>query len=68
MNILAIGWTFDIIGKILLGVSVLLVHQRIMREHKLDKSVMHEMKIEQVLVIIGIVLMIIAYAIHIGAV
>jgi len=39
-----IGFTFDLIGKILLGVTVYLVHTRIMREGKIDRAVIREMQ------------------------
>lgn len=65
MNWFAIGATFDVIGKILIGVTVLLVHRHVIKEHKIDKAVLKEMKREQVLGLLGTVLIIIGYVIHV---
>lgn len=59
------GATFDVVGKVLIGVAVLLVHRHVMKEHKIDKDVLREMKIEQVLGGLGILFIIIGYLIHI---
>ncbi|MEW6617731.1 MAG: hypothetical protein AB1333_04955 [Patescibacteria group bacterium] len=49
MNGFVVGATFDVIGKILIGIAVLLVHGHVLKEHKIDKAVFKEMKREQVL-------------------
>lgn len=59
-----IGFTLDVIGKVLLGISVYLVHSRIMREKKIDKKVLKEMQKERSLVLIGLILIIIGYIIQ----
>ncbi|MBI4009744.1 MAG: hypothetical protein HY361_00920 [Candidatus Aenigmarchaeota archaeon] len=56
-----IGFTLDMIGKILVGISVILVHTRVMRERKIDKLVIKAMGREKVLAISGIVLIILGY-------
>ena len=56
-----IGVTFDVIGKILIGITVLLVHKRVMKEHRIDKYVLREMKREQLLGWLGILFIIIGY-------
>lgn len=61
MNLNLIGFTFDVIGKVLLGVAVLLAHRRIMEEHKIDKKVLIELRREQILGVIGVILIIIGY-------
>ena len=68
MEMFIIASTFDVIGKILIGLSVLLVHQRLLHERRVDKRVLTEMEHEQILVIIGIVSMVIGYAMHVGLV
>ncbi|PIN76105.1 hypothetical protein COV18_00635 [Candidatus Woesearchaeota archaeon CG10_big_fil_rev_8_21_14_0_10_37_12] len=60
-----IGETFDVVGKILIGIAVLLVHKRVMKEHKIDVVVLKEMHHEQVLAFIGIFLIIVGYIFHI---
>lgn len=65
VNWIIIGSTFDVLGKILVGTAVLLVHRHVMKEHKIDKDVLREMKIEQLLGIFGIILIIIGYLIHV---
>ncbi|MBU0625708.1 hypothetical protein KKF05_05200 [Patescibacteria group bacterium] len=57
----------DVVGKILLSYTVLKVHRRMLKEHKMDKAVYREIKIEQLLGIIGICLMVGAYLIKILA-
>ncbi len=67
MDISIIGLTLDSIGKVLLGVSVYLVHSKVIRERRIDKKVLGEMKRERNLVLIGIVLMIIGYLMQLPA-
>lgn len=47
MNWFIVGTTFDLLGKILIGIAVLLVHKQVMKEHKIDKDVLKQMKREQ---------------------
>lgn len=65
MNWFIIGSTFDVIGKILIGITVLFVHKHVIKEHKIDKDVIKQMRKEQIFGIIGIILIIIGYLIHI---
>lgn len=65
MNLFIIGATFDVIGKILIGITVLLVHGRVIRKHKTDRSVIKEMKHERIFGILGIAFVIIGYIIHV---
>ena len=62
-----IGFTFDLIGKILLGVTVYLVHTRIMREGKIDRAVIREMQKEKRLAILGIILIILGFFMQLPA-
>jgi len=61
MNLLFWGLTFSIIGKVSLGIAVMMVHWRIVKEHKIDRVVLTEMRREKNLALIGIILMIIGY-------
>ena len=59
-----LAYTFDIIGKITLGLSVILVHRRMRKEHRIDRKVLRELRKEQSLAIIGILLMVVGYVLH----
>lgn len=61
----AIGATFDVIGTVLIGITVLLVHRHVMKEHKIDKDVLKEMRYEQAIGVSGIALIITGYFIQI---
>lgn len=62
-----IGFTIDVMGKILLGISVYLVHSRVTREMKINKNVLREMNRERSLALIGLVLIIIGYLMQLPA-
>jgi len=55
--------TLDIIGKIMVSYTVLIVHRRMMTEHKFDVIVENEIKHEQVVGVLGIVLMVAGYVV-----
>ena len=55
MDVVVAGFTIDVIGKVLLGISVYFVHGRIMNEGKIDKIVLEDMKRERWFAIAGIV-------------
>lgn len=59
MNLFAIGLILDTTGKIFIGLAVLMVHQHIFREHKIDKVVLRTMRKEWMLTLSGIVLIVI---------
>lgn len=61
MNVALAGFTLDVVGKILLAVSILLVHGRIKQEKKIDKHIIKEMEVEKIMVIIGIIFIIFGY-------
>jgi len=67
MVLSVIGFTFDVVGKVLLGISVYLVHSRVTREMKINKKVLREMKRERSLALIGLVLIIIGYLMQLPA-
>lgn len=60
-----IGATLDVIGKIMVSFTVIMVHHRFLMEHKVDEKVFKEMKREQKVAYIGIALMIIGFLIQI---
>lgn len=59
-----LGYTFDVLGRILIGIAVLFVHKHIMREHKIDQDVLKEMKREQLIGLLGIILILRGYFIN----
>ncbi len=65
MNLLLLAITLGTIGKIILGFAVLRVHVHILKEHKIDNIVLKSMRKEQVVTIIGLVLIVIGYAFEI---
>ena len=65
MSLFNLGLTIDTLGKILLGITVLMVHWHVVKEHKIDVDVLSMMKKEQILGILGIVLIVIGYVLQI---
>ncbi len=63
---LFLGLTLGLIGKVLLGVSVILVHGKITKEKRIDGIVLMEMRREQFLAFLGVLLMIVGYALEIS--
>jgi hypothetical protein len=53
--------TFDFAGKFLLATLVLIVHGKIRKEGKIDAIVLKDMRIEQVLGIVALILIILGY-------
>ena len=58
---LLIGETLDVVGKIMIAFTVLMVHHRFRKEHKIDEKVFKAMRREQVIGLLGIALIIIGY-------
>jgi len=56
-----IGFTLDLIGKLLVAFTAIRVHDRFQKEHKIDEKVFTEMKREQALGLAGIGLIIVGY-------
>jgi hypothetical protein len=54
-----IGFLLHTLGELFIAFTVLKVHHRVLREHKIDKKVFREMRIEQALGLIGAVLIIV---------
>ena len=58
MSLLFWGLTLGTIGKVLLGLTVLMVHSRIIHEHRIDRAVLKELKRERAIGILGVVLIV----------
>jgi len=67
MVLTIIGFTIDVIGKVLLGLSVYFVHSKVAREGKIDKKVLMEMRREKRLALMGIILIVIGYSMQLPA-
>ena len=65
MTLLFWGLTIGTLGKVLLGITVILVHGRIFKEHRIDKVVLKELRREKGLGIAGVVLMLLGYLLEI---
>jgi hypothetical protein len=59
-----LGFTFDFVGKFLLGVTVLLVHLSIEKERKIDKPVLRVMKREMIVGVLGLVFITAGFIMH----
>lgn len=65
LDMLFLGITFGVVGKILLGITVMLVHHKIVTEHKIDKVVLSEMRRESRLALAGIIFIAVGYILEI---
>jgi heme/copper-type cytochrome/quinol oxidase subunit 2 len=61
MNTELLGFTFDVLGKIMVAFTAIMVHHRFRKEHKVDEKVFRSMRREQIIAIVGIVLIVIGY-------
>lgn len=64
MNWFNIGLTLDTLGKILLGITVLMVHWHVLKEHEIDVDVLRAMRKERTLGMLGIALIIAGYVLQ----
>jgi hypothetical protein len=60
------GLTLGTAGKVLLGLTVISVHWKIVKEHKIDQIVLREMRHERNLALLGIILILAGYIIEIS--
>jgi len=58
--------TFDFVGKILIAIMAVLVHRKIIKERKIDTKVLHDMHLEEILGILGILLIVLGYVLKIS--
>lgn len=59
-----IGITLDVVGTTLIAYTVLRVHYRVGKEHRIDEYVTKEMRRERSLGLLGVALILIGYAIQ----
>jgi hypothetical protein len=53
--------TIDFIGTALIAITVLLVHHKVSKEKKIDKIVLKQLKLEQLIGFAGLILIILGY-------
>jgi hypothetical protein len=62
MNLLFIGLTMSVLGKVLVVLAVLHMHSSLIAEHKIDRKVVLSYQQERVLTFIGLILVVVGYA------
>lgn len=60
-----IGQTLQVSGEVMIGLTAIMVHRRVWKEHKIDPIVYKEMKREQVVGILGIAFLIIGFLLQV---
>ncbi len=60
-----LGLTFQVTGEVMIGLTAIMVHRRVWKEHKIDPAVYKEMRREQTVGILGISFLIIGYFLQI---
>ena len=60
-----LGLTLEVLGTVMIAYTVLSVHYRVRKEHKIDEAVFKHMRREQTVGIIGIILIIAGYLLQI---
>ena len=61
-----LGLTLDFIGKILVAYMALRVHRRFWKEHTIDDKVFSAMKKEQIIGLLGIILIVAGFALQLS--
>jgi uncharacterized membrane protein len=65
MNLSILSAAFAALGEITVAYTVISVHHRFMKEHKVDDRVFNIMRREQKVAIIGIILILIGFILHV---
>ena len=60
----AVGFTLETLGKLLVAFVAIMVHHRVLKEHRIDMKVLRSMKRERGVGILGVVLILIGYAVQ----
>lgn len=61
---MSIGYTLQTLGEVLVGLTVILVHHRVLHEHRIDRKVLRILQKEQVLGGLGVLMIITGYILH----
>lgn len=67
MDILLLGMTLGVVGKVLLGIAVLRVHMGIFKEHKIDGKVLDAIVRERYVTYFAILLIVLGYVCEVSA-
>ena len=65
MSVEFIGFTLDVVGKVMVAFTAIMVHRRFRKEHKIDEKVFRAMRREQLLGITGISLIILGFLLQV---
>lgn len=65
MNLLFWGLTISVVGKILLAAGVIIAHTELAHERRIDNLVLRSFRFEMVLTVVGVLLIVIGYAMEI---
>jgi hypothetical protein len=65
MPLIVLGLTIKTLGEVIIGLSVVSVHMRIMEEHKLDKRVYRSIRNEKFWGTIGVILIITGFSLEV---
>ena len=65
MSIEFVGFSIDVVGKVMVAFTAIMVHHRFRKEHKIDERVFRSMKREQLLGIIGIFFIILGFLLQV---
>jgi uncharacterized membrane protein YidH (DUF202 family) len=65
-NFLVLGLTLRTLGEVIIGLSIIRVHIRIMQEHKLDKKVYRSIHKEKFWAVVGVALIIVGYFLEVA--
>lgn len=61
MSATLLGFILDVIGKVMVAYTAIAVHRHFFKEHKIDETVFNAMKREQVIGVVGIILIVIGF-------
>ena len=65
MNLLFWGLTISVIGKMLLAAGVIIAHTELAHERRIDTEVLKSFRLEMWLTVLGVVLIVLGYAMEI---
>lgn len=65
MNLLFWGITLGVLGKVLVVVAVLHMHHSLVKEHRIDRTVLFTYRQERVLTFIGLILIVLGYLLEV---
>ena len=65
MNLLFLGMTLSVVGKVMIAIAVIRAHTELANEHRVDAKVIRTFRTERNITIMGIMLIIIGYALEV---